>query len=67
MEKEIQYHEQDDILVFDDSLRHSAFNESASESRIVLIIDLLRPEGISPGVAQGMITSQLQDFMDLFK
>ena len=35
------YHVQDEIVVFDDSKTHGAFNKS-KEERIVLIVDILR-------------------------
>jgi len=63
---EVRHHEQGQILVFDDSKRHKAFNES-SEERIVLIVDLLRPEHIPLGRAKGGHTQELDAFVSRFK
>ena len=48
---EIQYHSPGNIIVFDDSKRHKAFNYSKTD-RIVLIIDLLRPMHVALGTAE---------------
>jgi aspartyl/asparaginyl beta-hydroxylase (cupin superfamily) len=64
---ETQHHTTGDIIVFDDSKKHYAFNHSPLSDRIVLIIDILRPMGIAPGSASGSMTSELNTFMDMFK
>ena len=46
---EIQYHIQEDWIVFDDSKLHYASNNSKNEDRVVLIIDLIRPDYIEKG------------------
>lgn len=62
---EVKYHEQGEILVFDDSKRHLAFNTS-DRDRIVLIIDLLRPIDVPLGKCIGGHTAQLDGLMQKF-
>ena len=45
---EVRHHRSGEIMVFDDSKSHFAFNHSPV-SRVVLIIDILRPEGMPKG------------------
>ena len=65
VEGEIQYHSPGNIIVFDDSKRHKAFNYSSAD-RIVLIVDLLRPMHVAPGTAKGGHTSELNELLDKF-
>jgi len=65
VEGEVQYHSPGNIIVFDDSKRHKAFNKSDTE-RVVLIVDLLRPLSVAPGTAQGGHTSELNDLLEKF-
>ncbi len=62
---QIQMHRQGEILVFDDSKLHLAFNES-SEERLVLIVDLLRPSHIPRGKATGGHTKELDAMISNF-
>ena len=62
----IEYHRQGDIIVFDDSKKHYAFNDSNSD-RIVLIVDILRPLSIPLGTAVGGHTNELDKFVSKFK
>lgn len=64
---EVQYHKQGQIIVFDDSKPHRAFNLSDKWSRTVLIVDLIRPRYIPVGKATGSHTAELDDFVALFK
>mmetsp|Transcript_17339 Transcript_17339/g.15639 ORF Transcript_17339/g.15639 Transcript_17339/m.15639 type:complete len:239 (+) Transcript_17339:103-819(+) len=64
---EIRYHEEGDIIVFDDSKKHCAFNESYTEDRIVLIVDLMRPPHIPLGTAIGGHTAELDEFVNRFR
>jgi aspartyl/asparaginyl beta-hydroxylase (cupin superfamily) len=57
-------HEQGIIQVFDDSKVHRAFNYHSDEERIVLIIDLARPENIPLGTAIGGHTKELDEFIN---
>jgi len=60
-------HELGGALVFDDSVVHSGFNESADEPRTVLIVDVARPPGVRAGVAVGGATRELTSFMEVFR
>lgn len=64
---DILYHSQGEILVFDDSKRHKAFNDSEDKERIVLIVDILRPDYIPIGTAKGGHTAELDSFVARFK
>ena len=63
---EVRYHEQGEILVFDDSRRHKAFNHSKDKDRVVLILDLLRPRDLPLGTAFGGHTDDLDDLLSKF-
>lgn len=64
---EVRYHKQGQIIVFDDSKPHRAFNFSETTHRTVLIVDLLRPQHIPIGTATGEHTPELDDFVAFFK
>jgi len=61
-----RYHQEKEILVFDDSKLHHAFNES-DFPRYVLIVDMERPDYIPKGKAVGGYTSELEDFLSRFR
>ena len=63
--EEIQYHEMGNVIVFDDSLLHSAFNKS-KENRIVLIVDIVRPATAPKGSAEKGKTEELEAFIKEF-
>ncbi|CAM9434867.1 unnamed protein product [Chrysoparadoxa australica] len=65
VEGEVCYHTQGDITVFDDSKLHKAFNVS-EEDRIVLIVDMARPDTIPTGTARGDRTAELDGFIKAF-
>jgi aspartyl/asparaginyl beta-hydroxylase (cupin superfamily) len=64
---ELQYHQQGQIIVFDDSKPHRAFNYSETSSRIVLIVDMVRPSYIPVGTATGDHTPELDSFVSMFR
>eukprot|EP00752_Nemacystus_decipiens_P001888 g1818.t1 len=64
--EEVRLHAEGEIIVFDDSKLHKAFNESSGE-RLVLIVDILRPPGIPLGTADGDHTPELDGFIDAFR
>lgn len=64
---ETQHHVQGEILVFDDSKRHKAFNAHADRPRVVLIVDILRPDWVPKGRARGGHTEQLDAFVSRFR
>lgn len=67
VEGHMQFHKEGEILVFDDSHSHKAFNTSASEDRIILLFDLMRPEGVPFGVAYQGHTDALDGFVESFQ
>ena len=66
VDKSIQYHKQNDWIVFDDSKVHYAVNDS-NEERIVLIVDLERPTLVEKGNAQNNSTEELLQFVTELK
>lgn len=67
VDDEVRYHKVGELIVFDDSHLHSAFNNHATATRTVLIVDIARPEGAPPGTATGGTTEELESFMAYFK
>ncbi|CAM9506624.1 unnamed protein product, partial [Ectocarpus sp. 8 AP-2014] len=63
---QVRHHVEGEIIVFDDSKLHKAFNESSGE-RLVLIVDILRPPGVPLGTADGEHTPELDAFIDAFR
>ena len=63
--EEEQEHQTGEILVFDDSKLHRAYNRSG-ETRTVLIIDLFRPLSLPRGKAVGSHTAELDAFIAKF-
>ena len=63
---EVRYHREGEIIVFDDSKEHYAFNHHPTGSRIVLIFDLARPEGLAEGEAERGATAELTAFIEAF-
>jgi aspartyl/asparaginyl beta-hydroxylase (cupin superfamily) len=62
---EVRHHAEREIIVFDDSLLHKAFNET-EEERVVLIVDVARPPGVPKGRAKGGHTKELDGLISLF-
>merc|ERR1712008_292070 len=58
----VEYQEEGEIVIFDDSKVHRAFNYT-DEERVVLILDLERPEGLPRGGAMGGHTEELDEFI----
>jgi len=58
----VQTHIQGQLLAFDDSKIHQAFNYS-SEERLVLILDVLRPVDLPIGTATGGHSEELDAFI----
>ena len=59
----VETHEEGSVISFDDSKVHRAFNYS-DEDRIVLIIDLARPQGLPMGTATGGHSDELDEFIN---
>jgi len=62
----VAFHATGDLLVFDDSKLHTAFNRHPTEDRIVLLFDIVRPKGVAPGTAVGGTTAELVEFQRAF-
>ncbi|RYG43190.1 aspartyl/asparaginyl beta-hydroxylase domain-containing protein [archaeon] len=67
VEDELRFHKKGQLLVFDDSKIHFAFNAHKSKPRYVLIFDIERPAHIHAGTATGSTTEELKGFIDYFK
>lgn len=63
--EEIRYMEEGKWLTFDDSKTHYA-NNTSNKDRIVLLIDVQRPDFIKTGVSDVTETKELKDFIDLY-
>lgn len=62
----INYHKEKQLIMFDDSKWHKAFNQTNKE-RIVLIFDILRPKTIPKGKASSGHTDKLDEFIKAFE
>lgn len=63
----IRYHRVGEFIIFDDSKMHRAFNNHPTDTRAILIFDILRPDTLPPGEAEGTTTDALEDFKAYFK
>ncbi len=63
---EKQFHKEGEVLCFDDSKLHKAFNLSEKQ-RTVLIFDIMRPDILPLGTAKKGHTDQLDDFIAWFQ
>ncbi len=66
VDEEIRFHEQDEWMVFDDSKTHMAANLS-DRDRIVLIVDIERPDCIPNGTSTVGDTSELEQMKKYLK
>lgn len=64
--EEIKFHSENKWLIFDDSKIHYAENKSESD-RIVLIIDIERPDHIKQGTSTSKDTDELIQFVEEFR
>lgn len=62
---EVQHHCPGEIMVFDDSKYHYAFNYSTAD-RVVLIIDILRPPDMPEGICLNLLVSCFWFIYDIF-
>jgi len=53
-------------IIFDDSLYHSASNEDKEKERIILLVDINRPEFISKGISDINNSDELNNFITEF-
>lgn len=63
---ETKYHEENELLVFDDSKLHLAYNQHTEKTRTILIVDLYRPDHLPRGRARGGHTDELDEFINNF-
>lgn len=59
-------HGERELLVFDDSKLHFAFNKHPEQTRVILIVDLYRPDHLPRGRAKGGHSDELDEFIDTF-
>ena len=64
---EKRYHANGEIICFDDSKLHKAFNNHKTENRNILIFDLYRPDQLPRGSARKGHTDQLDGFIAYFR
>ena len=64
---EKRYHRAGEIICFDDSKLHKAFNNHPTENRSVLIFDIVRPSHLPSGSAQKGHTDALDGFIAYFR
>jgi beta-hydroxylase len=64
---EIKYHKQFEWTIFDDSLTHYACNGDNNSDRIVLIIDVKRPDNIEEGTSDVGDTKELLEIVKYFE
>jgi aspartyl/asparaginyl beta-hydroxylase (cupin superfamily) len=53
-------------IIFDDSLYHSASNEDDNNDRIILLLDIIRPNGIAKGDSDIKDSEELNNFIKEF-
>jgi aspartyl/asparaginyl beta-hydroxylase (cupin superfamily) len=63
---DVQYHQNDRWLVFDDSEEHMAENKS-DKDRLVLIIDMARPASVPLGTSEVGDTRELMEIVNYFR
>ena len=66
IKREVKQHEQDKWLIFDDSKFHFTYNKS-NKNRIVLIIDIDRPNNVKEGTSKAGDTKELTELINAFK
>ncbi|KAJ0411334.1 hypothetical protein ATCC90586_005743 [Pythium insidiosum] len=63
---EVVDHAERELMVFDDSKLHYAYNNHPEQTRLVLIVDLYRPDHLPRGRATGGHTDELDEFIENF-
>jgi len=68
LRKDSMIQEKDKWIVFDDSLTHSASNDSgkANDDRIILLIDIMRPSNVAKGESNVIVSEELNNFVNEF-
>lgn len=63
---ELMFQQEGKWIIFDDSLYHSASNETDSKDRIILLLDIERPPYIEKGISDVDNSPELNNFIDEF-
>lgn len=63
---ETSYHRERELIVFDDSKLHYAYNHHPDATRLVLIVDFYRPDHLPRGRARGGHSDELDEFIEYF-
>ncbi|ETV68905.1 hypothetical protein H257_15252 [Aphanomyces astaci] len=63
---EVRPHQNGQLIVFDDSKLHYAFNKHPTANRCVLIVDVMRPATVPKGKAVGGHTDELDRFIEQY-
>jgi len=63
----VKHHVLGTPIVFDDSHDHFAFNRHLTDDRVVLIIDVLRPRGVPPGISHQPMSEEVTDLITRFR
>ncbi len=63
---DMMYQKEGKWIIFDDSLYHSASNEDQSQDRIILLLDIERPDNIAKGESDIENSPELNNFIDEF-
>lgn len=66
LNNDMMYQKEGKWIIFDDSLYHSASNEDESADRIILLLDIKRPDNIFKGESDIKNSSELNNFIDEF-
>lgn len=67
LKNDMMYQEEGKWVIFDDSLYHSASNEDEVADRIILLLDIKRPDNIFKGESDIKNSLELNNFIDEFK
>jgi len=67
LNNDMMYQKEDKWIIFDDSLYHSASNEDELNDRIILLLDIKRPDNIFKGESDIKNSLELNNFIDEFK
>jgi aspartyl/asparaginyl beta-hydroxylase (cupin superfamily) len=66
LNNDMMYQKEGKWVIFDDSLYHSASNEDDSQDRIILLLDIKRPDNVYKGESDVINSDELNNFVDEF-
>lgn len=61
---DFMYQYENKWIIFDDSLYHSASNEHNTQERVILLIDIKRPNNIPKGISDVKNSEELNNFLE---